>query len=318
MMTMVRGQKHTQGFTIVELLIVVVVIAILAAITIVAYTGIQNRAKSSAAAATAGQFGKKLAIYAQTNSGQYPADTTALQTFLNVTLGANDRYIVDNSLNPAQFCVSVTEGTLAQSYASTSASIDAVEGTCVTNLANNPSYESIGTSGTHYNATSSYNTTWSTSGSRSLQLHSTRTANGEAMRFIQGAFATMGVATVGNTYTYSLDMRSLGVFALNDAAQRKIRLRIDGATGGSVSAQLPNAAGNQRLTTTSVIPTGTIGVIFQADHWGTSTDPDVLIDSVMITEGATQYEFGDGNSKGWWWKGTPNESQSVGPAKVLN
>ena len=107
-------------------------------------------------------------------------------------------------------------------------------------------------------------------------------------------------------------------FALNDAAQRKIRLRIDGSTGGSVSAQLPNAAGNRRLTTTSVIPTGTIGVIFQADHWGTSTDPDVLIDSVMITEGATQYEFGDGNSKGWWWKGTPNESQSVGPAKVLN
>ena len=32
------------GFTIVELLIVVVVIAILAAISIVAYAGIQNRA----------------------------------------------------------------------------------------------------------------------------------------------------------------------------------------------------------------------------------------------------------------------------------
>ena len=36
------------GFTIVELLIVIVVIAILAAITIVAYTGIQERAKISA------------------------------------------------------------------------------------------------------------------------------------------------------------------------------------------------------------------------------------------------------------------------------
>ena len=34
-----------RGFTIVELLIVIVVIAILAAITIVAYNGIQNRAK---------------------------------------------------------------------------------------------------------------------------------------------------------------------------------------------------------------------------------------------------------------------------------
>ena len=40
--------KHQAGFTIVELLIVVVVIAILAAITIVAYNGIQNRANDSA------------------------------------------------------------------------------------------------------------------------------------------------------------------------------------------------------------------------------------------------------------------------------
>ena len=45
--------KHKQqsGFTIVELLIVIVVIAILAAISIVAYTGVQNKAKSSALAA---------------------------------------------------------------------------------------------------------------------------------------------------------------------------------------------------------------------------------------------------------------------------
>lgn len=46
---MKRGQKQA-GFTIVELLIVIVVIAILAAITIVAYNGIQNRAKASAVA----------------------------------------------------------------------------------------------------------------------------------------------------------------------------------------------------------------------------------------------------------------------------
>ena len=36
-----------KGFTIVELLIVIVVIAILAAITIVAYNGIQTRARNS-------------------------------------------------------------------------------------------------------------------------------------------------------------------------------------------------------------------------------------------------------------------------------
>lgn len=40
-----EAQKSLRGFTIVELLIVVVVIAILAAITIVAYNGITNQAK---------------------------------------------------------------------------------------------------------------------------------------------------------------------------------------------------------------------------------------------------------------------------------
>jgi len=40
-------QRRESGFTIVELLIVVVVIAILAAITVTAYSGVQERAKTS-------------------------------------------------------------------------------------------------------------------------------------------------------------------------------------------------------------------------------------------------------------------------------
>ena len=40
-------QKRSSAFTIVELLIVIVVIAILAAITIMAYNGIQSRARDS-------------------------------------------------------------------------------------------------------------------------------------------------------------------------------------------------------------------------------------------------------------------------------
>lgn len=62
------------GFTIVELLIVIVVIAILAAITVVAYTGIQNRANDTAVQANIREFANKvLQIEAETGAIPQPA-----------------------------------------------------------------------------------------------------------------------------------------------------------------------------------------------------------------------------------------------------
>ena len=60
-----------QGFTIVELLIVIVVIGILAAITIVAYNGIQSRGKTASAQSAAVSLDKKIESYNAINS-QYP------------------------------------------------------------------------------------------------------------------------------------------------------------------------------------------------------------------------------------------------------
>lgn len=76
-MSFTNIKNNNQGFTIVELLIVVVVIAILAAITIVSYNGITNKANASAAASTAATLQKKAELY-QADKGAYPTALTQL------------------------------------------------------------------------------------------------------------------------------------------------------------------------------------------------------------------------------------------------
>lgn len=64
--------QKQHGFTIVELLIVIVIIGILAAITIVAYNGIQNRASDTAVQSDLRQFASKVAEF-HAIEGRYPA-----------------------------------------------------------------------------------------------------------------------------------------------------------------------------------------------------------------------------------------------------
>ena len=65
-------RKSRSGFTIVELLIVIVVIAILAAISIVAYTGIQTRAYNTKVISGTSQYQKAFQAYKAVN-GTYPS-----------------------------------------------------------------------------------------------------------------------------------------------------------------------------------------------------------------------------------------------------
>lgn len=65
------AKNKNSGFTIVELLIVIVVIGILAAITIVAYNGVQTRAKASAVQNLVSTLARKAGAY-QATTGQYP------------------------------------------------------------------------------------------------------------------------------------------------------------------------------------------------------------------------------------------------------
>ncbi len=64
-------KKHDRGFTIVELLIVIVVIGILAAITIVAFNGTQARGRDAGRIAKIKSIAKAIELY-NTDNGRYP------------------------------------------------------------------------------------------------------------------------------------------------------------------------------------------------------------------------------------------------------
>jgi prepilin-type N-terminal cleavage/methylation domain-containing protein len=110
MNTQTINKQRRDGFTIVELLIVIVVIGILAAITIVAYNGIQDRARVSATNSALTQANKKIRIWQASNSDQFPSTLTdaGITESENIAL----QYTSDNTANPKTYCVTATYGTL--------------------------------------------------------------------------------------------------------------------------------------------------------------------------------------------------------------
>ena len=70
-MTALTRNNKLSGFTIVELLIVIVVIAILAAISIVAYNGIQGRGRDAARSSDVRALQTALELY-KADNGTYP------------------------------------------------------------------------------------------------------------------------------------------------------------------------------------------------------------------------------------------------------
>lgn len=110
-----------KGFTIVELLIVVVVIAILAAITVVAYNGISTRAKETVLKQDVQSAAKQLEV-AKTSTGAYPVDTSSLKKSTDTTF--------TYTRTDTTFCLSATSSGLAGKTFYVSENLLIQEGTC--------------------------------------------------------------------------------------------------------------------------------------------------------------------------------------------
>jgi len=135
----VRRRRISDGFTIVELLVVVVVIAILAAITIVSYNGITKRAAESALMSDASSAATQLSMYKATNNDQYPATTTDVNSGKGVQKSSNTmlQYTVNNGAAPS-YCMSLTSTSTTSTYYVSSANNTPTSGLCPGHVTNYP------------------------------------------------------------------------------------------------------------------------------------------------------------------------------------
>jgi len=98
-----------RGFTIVELLIVIVVIGILAAITIVSFNGVQGKATEAGVKSDLANAGKKIELLKVT-LGTYPSQTDAGLEAADIQLSAN---LYDTSANNVLYCGSTSTSSYA-------------------------------------------------------------------------------------------------------------------------------------------------------------------------------------------------------------
>lgn len=312
------ARVRSAGFTIVELLIVVVVIAILAAITIVAYNGIQNRAKSSAVQSTASQAAKKIGTYAVTNNDTYPDSLTTAS--LPTVAGTTYDYFTDASMK--KFCVSATSNAL--SFAGSNGSGGVVPGRCATNYALNPSAEGttnlvVSTGAPVLTISSDSFSGWPISGSRSFRVDATtasetrpRTQNNTipivAGEPIQASFYVRNAAASSRTFYVGFQGRTSGGSAVG--VQNSAAVVI---AAGAIARVTGVLSPDQYATTFS--GAAFIEPMLSRSSSGAAANDVFYIDDIFVSYGNAVTSYGDGSTANWAWSGVNNDSTSFGPTQ---
>jgi prepilin-type N-terminal cleavage/methylation domain-containing protein len=315
--------SNRSGFTIVELLIVIVVIGILAVITVVAYNGIQARAQAANVQGALAQVNKKLAAY-MVDYSTYPADQTAFDALVPGT-STTYQYTATSST----YCVTATNGTT--SYKADSAATQPLAGACaghgnggvapITNMATNPGFESNTTGVGASNSTAVRDGTWAAAGSWSLMVTPTNAASTDSYFQYGGDLGAFRMGMQANkTYTISATIHLTAALTgtigtSNGTRQITAWYTVSGVHTVTKSNMAPNSAGDTRLTVTFSVPATATAAWLRFYHGGQSGAGNVWFDNIMITEGSTQYNYADGSSANWVWNpiSSPNNTTSTGP-----
>lgn len=308
------SNNQKSGFTIVELLIVVVVIAVLAAITIVAYNGIQDRAKSSAAQSLASQMAKKLGVYAVDNNDTFPP--AAQLASLGIVNSGNTTYeYAFSNGSPTIYCLTTTVN--GKSFYTSNSNLKPTAGGCpghsangivaITNLSVNPSFEVLtgGVNG-HYSSMSQ-----PTSGGDTGLAHTRATRSVATGNWGLWWDAVPTGVQEGESYTVSIRART------NAPASRGLQIEWRNAGGTVISSVVLNVASPgtswTTMSGTATAVTGATGIRLTLYGSATGATTDYVdVDSVMVTKGTTPQLYADGSTANWAWDGAIHASSSRG------